>query len=108
MSMVVKLVQSPDVLDSTMATEFHREIESHIEAGVNMVLLDLKNVTFISSSGLMALVAAFRGVRAAGGKLFIYSINAQVKMLFELTGVEQVFETIANLDEFNHTVSSKK
>ena len=66
MSFVVKIVQSPDVLNSTIATQFHREIECFVEDGVKIVLLDLKNVTSISSSGLMALVVAFRVVRAAG------------------------------------------
>jgi anti-anti-sigma factor len=70
-------------------------------------LLDFKNVTFISSSGLIALVVAFRLVRSGGEKVFICSMNEQVKMLFELTGVEQVFESFANLEEFNNTVLMK-
>lgn len=105
MSLVIKIVQCPDVLDSIRAsTQFHREIEGLVEAGIKLFLIDLKNVTFISSSGLLALVVAFRLVRSAGGKLFICSMNEQVKMLFELTGVDQVFESFATLDEFNNTV----
>lgn len=107
MSFVIKIVQCPDVLDSIRTTEFHREIEGLVEAGVKFVLIDLKNVTFISSSGLLALVVAFRLVRSASGKLFICSMNEQMKMLFELTGVDQVFESFATLEEFNNTVLMK-
>lgn len=98
MTFIFKVVHFSDVFDSTMTTQFHQEIESIVEAGVNIVLLDLKNITFINSSGLMVLVV-FRVVRTAGYKLVICSMNEQFRMLFELTGVEQVFETFANLKE---------
>ncbi len=108
MNPFVKVVQYPDVWDNNTATQFHQVIEGLIEAGVNIILLDFKNVTFISSSGLMAIVLAFRMTRTAGSKLFICSINEQVRMLFELTGMDRVFETFANLDEFNNTLSVNK
>lgn len=104
MSIVVKVVQSFDILDSTKVAQFHREIEGCVEAGTKIVLLDLKNIKFINSSGLMALVVVFKVVRAAGGKLFVCSMSQQVRMIFEMTGVDQVFETVENLDEFHNTV----
>jgi anti-anti-sigma factor len=44
-----------------------------------MVLIDFQDVTFMDSSGLGALVLALKTVRAAGGKLFICSVNEQIK-----------------------------
>ncbi len=108
MNVVFEVVQFPDVLDNIRAIQFQREIEELVKAGVKIILLDLKNVTFISSPGLMALVKAFRGVRDAGGKLFVCSVNEQVRILFELTGVDQVLKTFANLDEFNHMLLSQE
>lgn len=35
-------------------------------------------------------------------------MNEQTRILFELTGLDQVFDTFANLDEFNNTVLSKQ
>lgn len=104
MSIVVKVVQSFDILDSTKVAQFHREIEGCVEAGTKIVLLDLRNIKFINSSGLMALVVVFKMIRSAGGMLFVCSISQQVRMIFEMTGVDQVFETFANLDEFNNTL----
>jgi anti-sigma B factor antagonist len=75
---------------------------------VNIVLIDLENVTTITSQGLMALIEAFRAVNNAGGKLFICSINEQVRILFELTGLDEIFETFANLDEFKNTMLIKQ
>ncbi len=91
-----------------MATQFHREIEDVVKAGANIVLLDLKNLTSITSSGLMVLVEAFKLIRSAGCNLFICSLNEQVRILFELTGLDLVFQVFASLDEFNSRMLLKK
>jgi anti-anti-sigma factor len=92
MSIVVKVVQFPNTLDSSNVSQFTHEIESLIETGVKIVLLDLKNVTFMSSSGLMALVYILKVVKAAGCTLLISSRSEPVRMLLEMTGLDQVFE----------------
>jgi anti-anti-sigma factor len=107
MSYLFRVINFPAVLDSIMVTKLQHEIQAVVEAGVKVVLLDLKDVEFINSSSLMALVVALRIVRTGGGKVFICSINEQVKILLELTGIDQLFETFANLDEFNNAVLMK-
>lgn len=101
MSIFVKTIQSPEILDSQYAMQFHQEIESLIAAGVKIFLLDLKTVTFISNSGLMALISIWRSARAANCKLMLKSTSHQVKMLLELTGLDRVFEV---LPDFNSSV----
>jgi anti-sigma B factor antagonist len=96
MSFLTQVVRFPNVLDSASATQFHQDIEKLVENGANTVLIDLKEVACITSAGLLALVLAFKTVRNAGRKLFICSMNEQVRILFELTGLDQVFETITN------------
>ncbi|MBD1892692.1 MULTISPECIES: STAS domain-containing protein [unclassified Coleofasciculus] len=105
MNPVVKIVQPSGILDGMKATQFRQEISDIVENGGNMVLIDFKDVTFMDSSGLGALVLALKTVRAAGGKLFICSINEQVRMLFELTSMDRVFEIFPNREEFNNAVS---
>ena len=103
-----QIIQYPDAFDNNKITQFNQEIEEIVRAGVNVVLLDLKNITSITSAGLMALVEAFTVVKSSGCKVFLCSLSEQVRMLFELTGLDQVFETVANLDEFTSTMVLKK
>ncbi|MBD1898444.1 STAS domain-containing protein [Trichocoleus sp. DQ-A3] len=100
MSILFKIVKSPDIFDSSRAAQFHQEIENLIDAGVKFVLLDLKNVTFISSSGLMALVSMVRLTRSAGCKILLYSKSEQVRILLEMTGLDQVLETFNKSEGF--------
>ena len=94
------------ILDSAKGSEFRQEIGEMVENGVNIVLIDFQDVTFMDSSGLGALVLALKTVRAAGGKFFVCSINEQVRMLFELTSMDRVFQIFPNRDEFNKKIDS--
>jgi len=106
MSAVVKVVQPSGLLDGTKANLLRREINDVVANGANIVLIDLQSVTFMDSSGLSSLVSALKAVRTAGGKLYLCSINDQVKMVFQLTRMDRVFETFANQEEFNKAVLS--
>jgi len=106
MSPVVKVVQPSGILDGTKAGHFRQEISSLMESNVDIVLIDFQDVTFMDSSGLGALVLALKTVRAAGGKLFICSVNDQIKMLFELTSMDRVFEIFPSREDFENAVIS--
>ncbi len=95
-NIITPVVKFPKVFDSATATQFHREIERTIEGGFNTILVDLKEVACITSSGLLGLVLAFKTVRDAGRQLSICSMNEQARILFELTGLDQVFKTISH------------
>lgn len=104
----IKVVQPLGILDGNRGNQLRREVSDVVATGANIVLIDLQNVKFIDSSGLGALVSAMKTVRGAGGKLFICSVSEQVKMLFELTKMERVFEIFADQNEFNQKVLATK
>lgn len=104
MSPNVKIVQPSGILDGIRANQLRRDIGDIVATGADIVLIDLKDVKFIDSSGLGVLVSVMKTVRTSGGKLFVCSLNEQVKMLFELTKMDRVFEKFADQDEFNRKI----
>ncbi|MCP2729195.1 STAS domain-containing protein [Limnofasciculus baicalensis] len=102
---VVKVVQPDGILDGTKAAQFRQEISDLVASNVDLVLIDFKNVTFMDSSGLGSLVLALKTVRAAGGKLFVCSVNEQIRMLFELTSMDRVFEIFPTREDFEEKYS---
>lgn len=97
----LKVVQPQGILNGISANELRRDINDLVLEGADIVLIDFQDVTFIDSSGLGALVATLKSVRSAGAKLYVCSINEQVKMVFELTRMERIFESFTSRDEFN-------
>ena len=106
MSPVVKLVQPTGILDGTKSGQFRKDINDQVEAGADIVLIDFKDVTFMDSSGLGALVLALKTVRAAGSQLILCSINEQIKILFELTSMDRVFEIFPDRQTFDNKFST--
>lgn len=107
MNPIIKVVQPSGILDSTKANQFEKEISNMIAAGADIVLVDLKDVTFMDSSGLRVLVSAFKMVQAAKSRLAVCSVNHQVKMLFELASVDRFLDIFANREEFSNAVVSR-
>lgn len=101
MSPVVKIIQPSGILDGTKANQFRQDISDLVEGGADIVLIDFADITFMDSSGLGALVLALKTVRAAGSQLFVCSINEQIRILFELTSMDRVFEIFPNREAFN-------
>ncbi len=104
----VKVIQVDGILDATKSQEFRDKITTELESGAKTVLVDFKDVTFMDSSGLGALVLAFKALRAVNTRLVICSINEQIRILFELTGMDKVFEIFANQDEFHKYINSQE
>jgi anti-anti-sigma factor len=100
MGSVIKVVELSGTFDSSKAKQFRKEINDCLKKGINIVIVDLKNVTFMDSSGLGALVLALKTIQAARGKLLLSSISEPVKMLFELTSMISVFEILSDRAEF--------
>ena len=104
MSCIVKVFQPTGILERNTADMLRRQISDVVNSGANTVLLDLKEVTFIDSSGLSALVTIKKKLQTAGAKLYICSIKNQVRVMFELTRMEKVFQIFASRDDFESDI----
>lgn len=93
------------MLDSTQAYQIRQQVNQMLESGSPFVLIDLENVMFMDSFGLGALVLVYKSLRSVGGKLFLCSVAPQVKMLFELTGTDQIFQVFSSQQEFHTALS---
>ncbi len=80
-------------LDLASAAEVKSAILKAVDTGSPYVIVDLKNVPFIDSSGLGALIGGLRAARTAGGDLRIANPGAQARMILELTTLDRVLVT---------------
>ncbi len=104
MSSEIKVIKPTGILDGIRGNQLRKDVGEAVDSGCTIVLIDLEDVNFMDSSGLSSLVAAQRIARTSQGKLYLCSINEQVKMVFELTRMDRVFETFANRNDFNTAI----
>jgi anti-sigma B factor antagonist len=79
-------------LDAHNSADLKLEFQKIFESGSQHLLVDLKDVRFIDSSGLGALVSGFKNATSSHGSLRLASLQPQVKSMFELTRLHRVFE----------------
>ena len=96
----LKIIQPEGILDSVRANNLRREVLDTINSGAKVILVNLQDITFMNSSGMGALVATLKAVKAAGGQLALCSLNDQVKIIFELSRMERIFKIYRDRQEF--------
>ena len=58
-----------------------------------IIRVDLASVVFVDSSALAELLRAQRAAKATGGDLVLVDLSDPVRIILELTALEQVFST---------------
>ncbi len=79
-------------LDSDSSPELTRQAHELIGKGGRRLLLDLKDLYYISSAGLRAALVLAKEMTAAGGRLAISSPNPQVMEVFDISGFVTVID----------------
>jgi anti-sigma B factor antagonist len=103
--MNVKVIQSAAIFDSTYTSQLRSEVEHLIKSGVQHVLIDFKETTFMDSLGLVAVIESLKQLRQAQGRLALCSMTPQVRMLFELTDTLDAFEVFRDRVSFEQSLS---
>ena len=65
---------------------------SLLAAGGKKLVLDLKNVTMIASSGLDVLVTAHTSAKSSGATLRLFNLGSRTNKLLQITRLVNVFE----------------
>jgi anti-sigma B factor antagonist len=78
-------------LDSTTTREFVDRVTSLLQAGRSSIVVDLKNIAYITSVGFHALLFADRASAEKQGKLALCGVIGDVKRLFEIGSFTEQF-----------------
>jgi anti-sigma B factor antagonist len=67
-----------------------------VESGCRRIVLNMAGVSYADSSGVGALVAAYRTITNAGGAMKLSNLTARVHRLLVITELFKIFETYAD------------
>jgi len=60
------------------------------------ILVDLRHVNYMDSSGVATLVEGLQQVNKYKGKLILFGLDAAVKEVFELSRLDKIFDIFAD------------
>jgi len=73
-------------------SSLREHVKSLLSAGKKKIVLDLKNVTMIDSSGLGAMVTAYSSAKSGGASLRLCNLGARFNELLQITKLYTIFE----------------
>ena len=86
-------------LDMATAPRLQSAIDEPALAGISELVLDLRELQFIDSTGLRLILTALQSSRARGQEFAITRGSPQVERLLSITGVAEHLRTIATPDQ---------
>ena len=95
----VVIVTPQDRFDTNSAPEVERVLVDHIERGEKQIVLDLSNISYISSIGLRVILKAVMAMIRTGGRVVLCGGNDQVRTVLQLSGAMIMSLYAASLDE---------
>ncbi len=69
-----------------------------VEKKPQRLVVDLAHVTYLDSSGLAVLIEGMQNVREYGGKFALAGVHENVRPIFEIANLDQVFEMFPDVD----------
>ena len=85
-------IQSASVLDAMNVEQFGKELLDRVtqSEGIHL-LLDFREVEYLSSAVLTELIRVHKGCEDRGGSLRLCALNADIHKVFEITNLDRYF-----------------
>ncbi len=80
-------------------SNLRESVKNLVSGGKKKLVLDMKNVTMIDSSGLGALVAAYSSAKSGGATLRLCNLGAHFDQLLQITKLLTVFEVFKTQED---------
>lgn len=101
----ITVIQPSGPINAANVTAFRTELYQAVEdASDAPLLVDMQKVEFLDSAGLMVLVTALSRAQKAQRKFGLCGVAPAIKMIFELTQLEKVFEIYENRAAFEAAI----
>lgn len=74
-------------LDTDTGIALHHQLANQLAHGRRYLVLDLREVPFMDSSGLNVIIRAHNDTRQVGGSVHLAAVSPTVRRLLDLTGI---------------------
>lgn len=86
-------------LDAHTAADLERTIQGVLNDGSRRIVVDFKDLEYISSAGLGVFMVFIESVRSDGGDIKLAAMKERVFSVFDLLGFPVLFEIFPTVDE---------
>ncbi|HOJ95747.1 MAG TPA: STAS domain-containing protein [Methanospirillum sp.] len=86
-------------IDAATSSLIEEELGKKIDSGVSTLILNMKDLQYISSSGLRVILAALKRVKTKGGIIALADLQPGPGEVFKMTGFDRLFPISASVEQ---------
>lgn len=94
-------------VDVYTAPQLKQAMTALLEKGAKRIVVDLTKVEYLDSTALGVLIGGLKRLREAEGNLFLICPSARIKRVFEITGLDKIFNIHTCEDEVRQTIGKE-
>jgi len=93
------LTISGELIDKNQAIHLLNAVDELVEAGNNKLIIDIKDLKYMNSSGLNVLIQLLTKTRNNGGESVIFNVNKKITELLIITKLSTLFKIAETKEE---------
>lgn len=86
-------------LDSNTSPEFGQKIEQAIKEGSKYIIIEFKNIEYLSSAGLREILKTAKTLKGMSGMLVLCSMSKEIREVFQVAGFDYILPIVSSLDD---------
>jgi anti-sigma B factor antagonist len=86
-------------LDRNTSQKFEQKLFQAISVGSKNMVIDFKDLDYISSAGIRVILKATKDIKLKDGRIMLCSMQDYVKEVFEVSGVASLLPIVATMDD---------
>lgn len=95
----IMMLEIKGEVDAYTSQDLSKTLEDMLGDGYHKIVVEVSQMTFISSAGIRAILYAHKQAVQMGGELRFVGPTDQVRRIFEITGYFEIFQISDNLEE---------
>ncbi len=95
----ISVIKVGGYIDTTTSAELEHSLDQLLSQGKYKIIIDLKNVDYISSAGWGIFISEIKGIREKGGDLKLVGMIPDVYEVFELLEFNFILRAFETIDE---------
>ena len=93
------LTISGELIDKNQAINLLNAVDELVESDKNKLIIDIKDLKYMNSSGLNVLIQLLTKTRNNGGESVIYNVNKKITELLIITKLNTLFKVAETKEE---------
>jgi len=95
----VKVIALNGNFDTSTSPDAEAHFDALINEGTTKIIVDLKDIDYISSAGLRVLLVTTKLIKNKGGQCRICNLNEMVQEVFDISGFSMIFGVFQSVDD---------